>query len=355
MDKQTRIAQAFDLIQPDRPPILGGWLAAPEHIQALTGCSPEEYWDDPWSWGVKAEHALGSDGVVTIFTPVSRGAYRCVDGRVLEERAAYTEERMLAEIEAMPEPEQVKADFDEEAEYAAFVAEFKRAQAQLGDIVWAPADWDLNPHALEYSRYGYENALTLTATYRDHWLKLMRVKAEIGRQHAILRARAIRAGIHPRAILGGEDICAQRGPMISPHLLRKHYFPLLEYILEPLVEVGARQVWHCDGDWRPILNDVIACGVGGLQGFQRECGMELEWIVDLKTRWGDPLVIFGPMSVTRTLPYGTPDDVRAEAQHAIDTCRGKASLCFFTSNTITPDIPLDNVKALWETALNSRW
>ncbi len=47
-----------------------------------------------------------------------------------------------------------------------------------------------------------------------------------------------------------------------------------------------------------------------LQGFQRECGMELEWIRDLRTRNGDPLLIFGAMSVTETLPHGTPQEVR---------------------------------------------
>jgi hypothetical protein len=355
MDHRTRLSLAFDLKQPDRPPILGGWLAAPEHIRALTGCTDDEYWADPWSWGAQAERALGSDGVVTIFVPVSRGAYRCVDGRVLEERAGYTLESTLADIDALPEPEAVRASFDEERAYAGFVAEFRHTQARLGDLVWAPADWELNPGALAYARYGYENALELVVLHPDRWLKMMRVKAEIGRQRAVLRARAIRDGLHPLAILGGEDICTQRGPMISPALLRRHYFPLLEYMWEPLLAAGARLVWHCDGDWRPILADVLACGAGGLQGFQAECGMDLEWIAGLNTRDGDPLVIFGPMSVTRTLPYGTPQEVRAEARRAMALCRGRASLCFFTSNTITPDIPLDNVKALWDEVLASEW
>ena len=61
------------------------------------------------------------------------------------------------------------------------------------------------------------------------------------------------------------------------------------------------------------------------------------------------------MSVTKTLPHGTPQDVRAEAKRAMDVCRDRASLVFFTSNTITPDVPLDNIRALWQAALDSRW
>ena len=71
-------------------------------------------------------------------------------------------------------------------------------------------------------------------------------------------ARAIRDGLHPRALLTGEDICSQQGPMVSPKFLRREYFPLLEYVWEPLRDVGAKLVWHCDGDYRPLLDDVLA-------------------------------------------------------------------------------------------------
>ncbi len=355
MDKRTRLENAFGLELPDRPPILGGWLASPEHIWNLTGCSEDEYWSDPFEWGLRAERVLGSDGVINVFVPVARGAYRCVDHNVLDERARYSVKDVLAEIEALPEPEEIEAGFDLEAEYAGFAAELRARQAQCGDILWCPADWSMIPQSLWYAKYGYESALTALALYPERYRKLIRVSAVRGRQRALLRARAMGEGIHPRAILTGEDICTQRGPMVSPEFLRREYFPLLEYVLEPVLQMGAKVVWHCDGDYRPLLGDVLACGIGGLQGFQRECGMDLEWIVDLRTRDGDPLLIFGPLSVTTTLPHGTPGEVRAEVHKAMDLCRDKASLVFFTSNTITPDVPLENIRTYWRTVLESRW
>ena len=355
MDKKARLETAFDLRLPDRPPILGGWLAAPEHIQALTGCSDDAYWSDPFCWGLEAERALGSDGVVGIFTPVARGSYRCVDGQVLERRAAYTVDSVMAEIDALPDPAEVAETFDPDAAYAALKADLEANQRRCGDILWCPADWSMIPKTLWYAEYGYESALTALALYPDRFRKLVRVSAVRGRQRAELRARAVREGIHPRAILTGEDLCTQRGPMASPEYLRREYFPLLEYTLEPLLEAGVKIVWHCDGDYRSLLPDVMACGIGGLQGFQRECGMDLNWIVDLRSRSGDPLLIFGPMSVTKVLPHGTPDDVRAEVHQAMSLCRDKASLVFFTSNTITPDVPLENIQTYWRTVLESTW
>lgn len=355
VEKSARLAKAFNLELPDRPPILGGWLAAPTHIQSLTGCSEDAYWADSFHWGLEAERVLGSDGVVTIFEPVSRGEYRCVDGQVLERRAAYTLESVLEGIKALPERAELEARFDEERAYAAFVAELQSKQAQCGDILWCQADWHMIPKALWYHEFGYEPALMLVGLYPDQGRRLIEYSAVRGRQWATLRARAIREGLHPRAILTGEDLCSQQGPMVSPAYLRREYFPWVEYALEPLLEVGAKIVWHCDGNYRPLLDDVLACGIGGLQGFQQECGMDLTWLVDLRTRQGDPLLIFGPMSVTTTLPHGTPDDVQANVHWAMDLCRDKASLVFFTSNTITPDIPLENIRTFWGTVLESRW
>lgn len=355
MDKKTRLTLAFTLKATDRPPILGGWLAAPEYVQTLTGCSEDDYWADPYHWGIKAEHILGSDGVIGIFTPIHRGEFRCVDGQVIERRAAYTIESVLAEITSYPEPEEEAAAFDEEAAYAHYAAELRLRQAECGDMLWCPANWAIIPKALWYHEFGYEAALSTLALHPDRYRKLIRLAAVRGRHQATLIARAIREGLHPPALLTGEDICSQQGPLVSPKFLRREYFPLLEYVWEPLLNAGAKLVWHCDGNYRPLLDDVLACGVAGLQGFQRECGMELEWIVEKRTRGGDPLIIFGPLSVTETLPYGTPDDVRAEVHRAMALCRDKAFLTFFTSNTITPDIPLANIKVYWQTVLESHW
>ena len=346
MEKKERLQAAFDLREPDRTPVLGGWLAAPHYIMRLTGATEDEYWADPFALGLEAERLLGSDGVIGIFVPRGRGKYRCVDHEVLQARSQYTVEGVLDEIAAMPSPAEAEESWDAESAYAEFVAEMEARQAQCGELLWCPADWSLIPRALWYGRYGYSAYLMALGLYPDRVTKLIRLSAVEGRQRAAMRARAIREGKHPKAILSGEDICTQRGPMVSPEFLRSIYFPLVEYALEPLLEVGCKIMWHCDGDWRPLVDDVLACGIGGLQGFQAECGMELEWIVERRSRDGDPLLIFGPLPVTTTLPHGTPDEIKAQVRRAVALCRDKASLVLFTSNTISPDVPLENIFAM---------
>jgi hypothetical protein len=355
MDSYTRLKQTIDLKKADRAPILGGWLAAPNHVQTLTGCSEEAYYDNPYQWGLAAERILGSDGLVGVFEPVERGSYRIVNHETLENRSRYTIDSMLAEVEQLPDVDEIRATYDEEMAYLAFSSALRQGQADSGTMAWCPAYWDIIPIALWYSTYGYETALAGLALYPDQYRKLILTSAETARQRAGLLARAVNDGLHPGAVLTGEDICSQRGPMVSPKYLRKEYWPLVEYAWEPLKAAGVKIVWHCDGDVRPLLPDILASGADGLQGFQRECGLDLDWIVDLRTRRGDPLLIFGPMEVATKFRLGTPADIRDEVVHSMETCRDKAALVFFTSNTITPDIPLENIKAYWQTVHDRVW
>jgi hypothetical protein len=292
--------------------------------------------------------------VIDVFEPIA-GGYRCVDGQTLETRASWTVEKVLDAIEATPDPAEVEDEFDEEEAYREFLDGFLAKQRRCGDLLFCPPDWGMIPKALWYHDFGYEAALETLALHPQMYRKLIRVSAVRGRQRAVLHARAIREGIQPRAILTGEDICSQQGPMVAPRFLRQEYFELVEYALEPVLAAGAKVVWHCDGDYRSLLDDVLACGVSGLQGFQPECGMDLEWIVEKRTRGGDPLLIFGPMPVTTVLRFGSVADVRGEVQRAMGLCRDDASLVFFTSNTINPDVPLENIRAYWGAVLESSW
>jgi hypothetical protein len=355
MDKKTRLRTAFSLAVPDRPPIMGGWLAAPQHIQTLTGCSEDGYWQDPFTWGLAAERILGSDGLTEVFQPIRRGEFRFVDYAYYEKQNTYSVAKILAEFAALPEPEEIAANFDVETEYRKLATRLNEEQAHCEDMLWCPADWELIPRALCYYEYGYENALLTLQQYPDQYRKWIRVNAARSRNQAVLYARAIREGLHPGVILTGEDITGQNGPLVSPKWHRQEQFPLIEYAWEPLLQAGAKIIIHCDGDYRAFVDDMLALGAAGLQGFQSECGMHLEWIVKRRTRYGEPLIILGPMSVTTTLRYGNVDDIRKEVKRTMSICRQDASLVFFTSNTIVPDIPLANIQVFWQSVLESRW
>lgn len=75
--------------------------------------------------------------------------------------------------------------------------------------------------------------------------------------------------------------------------------------------------------------------------------MDYERICKMKTRDGDHLFIMAGVSVTRTLPFGTPDDVRRELAFLVEH-GPPAGLLLAGSSTICPGTPWGNTEALVE-------
>lgn len=59
-------------------------------------------------------------------------------------------------------------------------------------------------------------------------------------------------------------------------------------------------------------------------------------------------LIFGPLAVTTELPVLTPREIKTKVRQAIEICKGQADLALFASNTINPDIPLENIHAMYD-------
>jgi hypothetical protein len=69
MTSLERLEAVFALQKPDRTPILGGWIACPEHIMAIAGADEGEYWNDPEGVSIRAYRSLGTDGLVGVKPP----------------------------------------------------------------------------------------------------------------------------------------------------------------------------------------------------------------------------------------------------------------------------------------------
>jgi hypothetical protein len=349
MTKRERLETVFTGGQPDRTPILGGWIACPEHICAITGVDLDEYWRSPMARSIEAYRRLGSDGLVDVFVPKARGDFRCVDAvDYLHAVPDLAFEEVLTRVDAMPSAGEIEAQFDFDAAYAEYRQGLLERQALCGEVVWMPANWDAGGRITWFSEIGYENFFMLVGLHEERARKLMEVGGARGYCQGRLVARAVEEGLFPHALLLGEDICSQRGPMISMDFIRRFYAPALAHGLEPLLRAGCRPVWHSDGDVRPMVDMLIDCGVQGFQGFQPECGMTLEYLARKRTRDRKPLLIFGPIAVTTELPLLDPVEIGRRVRQAIEFSRDRFDLALFTGNTINPDVPLANIMAMHE-------
>ena len=138
-----------------------------------------------------------------------------------------------------------------------------------------------------------------------------------------------------------------RGTLVDIRTLDRMWFPHLARCLEPLLRTDVRMIWHCDGNLMQMVPRLLEVGVRGFQGFQYEDGMDYERICAMKTRDGEELLIIGGVSVTRTLPSGTPDDVRREMAWLVEM-GPRTGLFLGGSSSVAPGVPWENVRTLVE-------
>ena len=203
-----------------------------------------------------------------------------------------------------------------------------------------------------YTTFGYENYMTALALYPEHMRRYFAYTGERARLMNLAIARAVKKhGLAP-FVYGGQDICYNLGPICSPAVLDDLYFPSLVRAVEPLHAAGIGIVWHCDGDVRPILDRLINdVGVAGFQGFQEETGCTLEGVASRRTRKGGKLVIWGSISVTSVLPYGTVDDVKRDVERCFHTAAPGGGFGLASTSSILPEVPIANILAIYEHGL----
>lgn len=355
LSHRERIAATLRGEQTDRVALLGGWVIGDAHQCALAGCTSEQYWQSPERWAVEGMRRLGVDGMIDLIVPERPGDYR--HGLTRESFEHYKEgfrspEDVLAYVRAQPDAAEAARRFDAAHWRDEIKAEVLFRQQLMGDIVYLPTLWEVvHPRFEWYPLFGYESYLMFLQLYPEEAERLFAADVEVNRRKGQMVVELYRELEMIPLTLIGTDICGKNGPVVSPALLRQVYFPHVRRALEPLVEAGVRTVWHSDGYIHPLIDDLLACGVSGFQGFQEEYGVDIASIAARRTLTGDRLTIFAGPSSAATLAFGTVEEVQAEVAHIINTLKDRCALFILPGNNILPDVPLENIIAMYRGAL----
>jgi uroporphyrinogen decarboxylase len=146
-----------------------------------------------------------------------------------------------------------------------------------------------------------------------------------------------------------DDIADQRGPQMSPDVYRKlikprhrRYFDLL-HAMTP-----AKLLYHSCGAVGSLIPDFIEMGVDFINPVQvSAAGMDT---AQLKRTYGDAIGFWGAVDTMRVLPFGTPEDVRAEVQRRIRDLAPGGGYVLTAVHNIQPDVPAENIVAMYDTA-----
>ncbi len=147
----------------------------------------------------------------------------------------------------------------------------------------------------------------------------------------------------------GEDCGNQRGRMFPPTVFDEFFVPRLGKFIDLAHEFGALAMMHSCGDTHDIIPTFIEMGLDILDAMQPEPpGMDPAAI---KRLYGDRLTFCGLISTQRTLPFGTPEDVRAEVRERLQIMFMGGGYILSPAHRIQPDTALENVLALYAEAL----
>ncbi|MDX9978866.1 MAG: uroporphyrinogen decarboxylase family protein, partial [Lentisphaeria bacterium] len=114
-----------------------------------------------------------------------------------------------------------------------------------------------------------------------------------------------------------------------------------------LIHAYGKDVWvHSCGKIDVLIPRLVEMGVDVLNPLQPEC-MDVPAI---KAAFGDRLAFWGGISTQQILPFGTADEVRAEARRFKTMMRRGGGYIFAPAQDIQVDVPIENVLALLEVA-----
>jgi uroporphyrinogen decarboxylase len=238
---------------------------------------------------------------------------------------------------------------------------------------WPTADmWDYDQYTEdcrkfeEYAVYGgawawfFEAACELVGM--DRFFLLIADKPEVA--HAILakatgfmeRTSEImfeKAGRYIDICFTGDDYGFQTGPMMSMKMFNEFTRPYLQRIYNVGKRHGKLMMHHSCGSVARWIPTFMEMGLNILEPIQvGACGMNPR---ELAAKYGGKLCFHGSIDTQRTLPFGTPEDVRNEVKERCETFRPYGGFTIGPSQHLMTDIPAENIAAMYDAAWEYSW
>lgn len=141
----------------------------------------------------------------------------------------------------------------------------------------------------------------------------------------------------------GDDLGSRQGPLVSPLLWRRFLKPRYEKIFEIPKRKGLPISIHSDGNITALIPDFVDLGVRVINPVS-PIEVDPVW---LKEEYGDRVCLYGTIDIHRTMPFGTPSDVRREVVERMRTVGYDGGLIIYSRSELA-DTPVDNIYALIE-------
>ncbi len=214
----------------------------------------------------------------------------------------------------------------------------------FGDIALVPAPWLKHPKGIRDVEEWYVS----TVARRDYVRAIYEHQCEIALEN-LARLHAVVGDRVAAVLVTGTDFGTQRGPFISPKAYRDLYLPFHARLND---WIHSHTAWksfiHSCGSVRKLIPAFIEAGFDILNPVQCSA-VDMDPVV-LKREFGADLVFWGGgVDTQKTLPFGTPDEVREEVRERLRIFGRDGGFVFNTIHNVQPLSPVENVWTLYKT------
>jgi uroporphyrinogen decarboxylase len=149
------------------------------------------------------------------------------------------------------------------------------------------------------------------------------------------------------AVYFGDDWGQQHGLIMGPHFWREFILPQLKRMYGVVRDAGKYVFIHSCGDVDELFEDLIDAGLDCFNPFQPEV-MDVYSLLD---QYRGRLAFHGGLSIQKTLPFGTVEEVESESLRLLQAGR-RGGLVFSPSHAVESDTSLENILAFINMAKN---
>ncbi len=142
-----------------------------------------------------------------------------------------------------------------------------------------------------------------------------------------------------------EDLGDSRKGFFRLEHYRKYFLPPFVELVDYIDSLGVPVLLHACGHITDYLDDLAQTKIASIHPLQRTAGMDLR---DIKQRYGDRFCLIGNIDSSRTLPYGSPDEVAAEVREAIDIAAPGGGYILASDHSVHDGISVENITTMFK-------